>query len=79
MTFHFIGLFLSLLAYYFRVITDCLVVHKAVVHEVHKVGTRAGVLNLGASADLSHQYKAIIGHFRIAQPALKRRVKDPNE
>ena len=71
MTFHFIGLFLSLLAYYFRVITNCLVVHKAVVHEVYKVGIDAGVLNLGTSVDISHQYNTLILHFRIAKTALK--------
>ena len=39
---------------------------------------RLGSVYVETSVDISHQYKAIIGHFRRAQPALKR-VKDPNE
>ena len=40
---------------------------------------RLGSVYVETSVDISHKYKARIGHFRIAQPALKRRVKDPNE
>lgn len=39
---------------------------------------RLGSIYVETSVDISHHYKAIIGNFRRAQPALKQ-VKDPNK